>query len=279
MFPHFNRRGKCEWLAEGGLSEFVAHYNREIGSSFSHTECLDIVRIAGVTPKRPEVLATDPKGRRMVIERKSVAWPADYIERHAAEHELTNLIARQAGDRFHDNCYVLELSDMDLEQLNVGGLKKVGKELGNVVAQLRKSDLPVRGKKPVRWAFRKAYFGEHDGYFGIVISMTKSMGRESVDASESAKIGTASALRRRLEEAALKFSDYADARKVVLLDFYGTELDEEDIPPLLDRGAVPNSIDEIWMSVRDWVSDEDFEIGYQSIFERESSLNDERETA
>jgi hypothetical protein len=82
MFAHFENPGKCEWLG-GGLDKFVRHYNQQCGTAFSLTKCLDIVNISGITPKAPEVLLTDSgTGKSMVIERKSVVWPDDYIHRH-----------------------------------------------------------------------------------------------------------------------------------------------------------------------------------------------------
>ncbi len=92
MFSHYQRHGKCEWL-EGGLDKFVSHYNRECGTSYAHTECLDIVRTGGATEKKPEALVTDGKnGKQMVIERKSVVWPPEYIPRHNNEHDFAEQI-------------------------------------------------------------------------------------------------------------------------------------------------------------------------------------------
>ena len=63
---------------------------------------------------------------------------------------------------------------------------------------------------------------------------------------------------KQLTHAAPKFSAYAHARKVVLLDFYGDSLFEDDIPPLLSRTSVPDCIDEIWMTTREWVSEDEY---------------------
>jgi hypothetical protein len=100
VFSHFDRRGKCEWF-EGGLHAFVSHYNRERGTAFSLTECLDILTIGPAAPKQPEVLLTDKlSGRQMVIERKSVVWPLDYIRNEENFHLFAELICESAkGNR------------------------------------------------------------------------------------------------------------------------------------------------------------------------------------
>ncbi len=84
LFSHYQRHGKCEWRG-GGLDKFVSHYNRENGTSYVHTECLDIVRTGGQTKPKAEVLVTDAtRSTLMVVERKSVVWPPNYILRHHA---------------------------------------------------------------------------------------------------------------------------------------------------------------------------------------------------
>jgi hypothetical protein len=85
---------------------------------------------------------------------------------------------------------------------------------------------------------------------------------------DEAIAGTAAAMERELAEAATKFIGYEAARKVVLLDFYGNELSEEDIPPLLERIVLPQVINEIWMTKQVWVSEDDFEIGFERLFSR-----------
>jgi hypothetical protein len=84
--------------------------------------------------------------------------------------------------------------------------------------------------------------------------------------SNDAIVGTAATMKKEITEAVAKFTGFEDACKVVLLDFYGDQLSEEDIPPLLDRSAVQQIIDEIWMTKRDWISEDDYEIGFQRIF-------------
>jgi len=48
MFFHFDRQGKCEWFG-GDLQGFVSHYNRELGTNYLRTECLDIRRTDGAS--------------------------------------------------------------------------------------------------------------------------------------------------------------------------------------------------------------------------------------
>lgn len=274
MFSHYDRKGKCEWF-EGGLGEFVSHYNREIGRSYIRTECLDVVRIGGSTAKQPEVLVTDPAdGKRMVIERKSVVWPPDYILKHINGHNFADAIWAETAGRFNDACYELNVSGRQIETIEARRVREIAKEIGSRIAGLDSSQLPFRGTHPFDWAFYRADEHEHDGRKGVVVVQSDEMRLYSF-LDEDAKVGTASAMQKELDAASLKFDGYSDTTRVVLLDFFGTELWEEDIPPLMGSLSVPENIDEIWMSKREWVSEDSFDIGYDRLFCRDLNIGKE----
>lgn len=268
MFTHYDRRGKCEWF-EGGLEHFVSYYNCANQKAFSRTECLDLVRIGGSTAKQPEVLLTDEANdEQMVIERKSVVWPPEYILRHNNEHLFAETIGEVTSGWFRDACYELVVSGRQMEVLDARRTKSIATEIASAIVSLNSSHLPVRRTSPVKWSFRKASREEHDDRTGIVVIHSDSVGlHDCLDGS--AKSGTATEIQKELAAASLKFVNYRHARKLVLLDFFGTELWEDDIPPLMSGMSVPDIIDEVWMSKRDWISEDEFEIGYERLFLRQ----------
>ncbi len=270
MFTHFDYPGKCEWLG-GGLDAFVRHYNGKSGDAFALTACLDVVKISGATPKEPEVLLTDPStGRRMVIERKSVVWPPNYLHRHRLEHDFANAIWKNAGDLFRDASYKLTLDTREFDRLSHKQIQGASQEIGSALRRIRPEDLPVSETKPLKWKFRKTYLGEEDDQRnGIIIAHEMQMALDDFD-HEDAKAGTASETQSQLNAAATKFVAYLNDRKLVLLDFYGDELSEDDIPALWGGIFVPVEIDEIWRTIHNWASAEDYEIGYDRLYERGS---------
>jgi hypothetical protein len=275
MFSHYQRHGKCEWRG-GGLDKFVSHYNRENGTNYAHTECLDIVRTGGRTEPKPEVLLTDARCfKQMVVERKSVVWPPSYILRHQNEHDFANVIWQQTKDGFQDDCYELTVSAEELGKLDSHTVKQIGLEIGSVLAGVNPSSIPLRSSTPVPWHFHRANtYDDYGTRKGIVVIHQGPIMTTFEDFNrDEAIVGTAAAMERELAEAATKFIGYEAARKVVLLDFYGNELGEEDIPPLLVRIALPKTIDEIWMTKCNWVSEDDFEIGFERLFVSSTWVN------
>ena len=266
MFSHFDRRGKCEWL-EGGLHVFVSHYNRERGTAYSLTECLDILPIGPATPKQPEVLLTDKlSGKQMVIERKSVVWPPGYVRNEETFHLLADLISESAKGWYLDGLYKVSVDAEQLGLLNKKSATKFARSIGATLSKLVPTDLPMRWFTPINWSFRRIDSHEHGDRKGICVESVQNVSLEDW-VPERAIAGTTLALREQLENASRKFLAYQDKCKLVLLDFFIDELSEDAIPSMIESIAVPANIDEIWRTKQVWISEDDFEIGYERIFE------------
>jgi hypothetical protein len=265
MFTHFEYPGKCEWLG-GGLNGFVDHINKLHGTAYALTRCLDVVQISGTTRKEPEVLLTDSGcGQQMVIERKAVVWPPNYLHRHQLEHDFANTIWQNTQASYRDATYELSVNSREFDRLDRKQIQEVGNQIVSAIAELDPNQLPIRSRTPLRWSFRKVPAGELENESaGIIVSHQQSMSLDDDDA----RAGTTSQTQIQLEAAAAKFSNYSKCRRLVLLDFYGTDLGEDDIPGLLKYLTIPSEIDEVWRTVRDWTSEDTYDIGYNRLHPR-----------
>lgn len=272
MFSHFTRNGKCEWF-QGGLVEFIHNYNHECGTSYTLTKCLDVERTGGATPKMPEVLLTDRTSeRRMVVEHKSVVWPPEYIRRHENEHAFAEAIWQATSGWYQDACYELIVLASQMDKLNSRKkVMKVAHDIASAISPAQGFTVPTRCSVPVKWRFRRTNFYEFEQRKGIVVVHLDNASFPDFS-DETAMAGTTAVMQEQLNAASAKFHDYTNALRVVLLEFYGTDLDEEDIPALMPTVLVPPNIDEVWMRKRDWTSEDDFEIGYARLFQRTTFL-------
>ncbi|KXB07064.1 hypothetical protein AKJ51_02145 [candidate division MSBL1 archaeon SCGC-AAA382A20] len=93
----FCLNSKCEWRFIKG---FVDLYNREYGTEYSRKVCPDVqIR----DNKQPEVILEDgTTGKEIVIERKTVVWPVNYIENHVHWHQKAEEKARR-GDYYEES--------------------------------------------------------------------------------------------------------------------------------------------------------------------------------
>jgi hypothetical protein len=264
MFLHYYERAdKCEWVG-GALNEFIAYYNKLGATNYELTACLDIVRTGGNTPSAPEVLLTDhASNKQMAVERKSVVWPPAHILRHKNEHDFAATVVPYWEHR--DECYVLIVSGKQIEAHNNRSIKAIARAIGSSIVNLKPSELPIRGSRPIPWVLRRADVDEHGEHKGLVVSQEDTLNFDDFTNTEAAKIGTAATMQSELNAASEKFRA-SGRRNVVLLDFYGTDLWEDDIPQLMQSISIPSNIHEIWMSKREWVSENDFEVGYERLF-------------
>ncbi len=187
-----------------------------------------------------------------MIERKSIAWPPDYIHRDQLEHEFAKLIWAKTQGLYCDAVYELSFDDRKFDILGLNEPLKVGEQIAENIRRLDCRNLPFQLASSIKWTFRKVGFDavESDTKGIIVIHREPEfMTLEDTDCT-AAQEGTRSEMNRQIQAAAEKFAIYSHCRRLVLLDFYGTALCESDIPPLLEGLSIPPVIDEVWRTTQ-----------------------------
>ncbi len=88
---------------------FVDHLNRLEGRAYRHELCLDKVHR---NSPQPEALCVEQSsGDRLVIERKTISWPPDFIVRHANDHLVAEIVTAGLRDLTRDGPYAIVLDD------------------------------------------------------------------------------------------------------------------------------------------------------------------------
>jgi len=102
---------------------------------------------------------------------------------------------------------------------------------------------------------------------GIIVNHVGSMSFEDGD-REEALAELPAQMQAQIDAAAAKFDRYLESTKVALLDFYSEALWEDDVPPAFETIRVPPVIDEVWRTVREWISADDYRAAYERLFQR-----------
>jgi hypothetical protein len=82
---------------------------------------------------------------------------------------------------------------------------------------------------------------------------------------------TCQAMREKLEEllteVKLKFKNYPDCLRVLLMEIYGSDLllDLISIDEIAETLNLPLNIDQVWVAEPEWISEEDLQIVYRQI--------------
>jgi hypothetical protein len=204
----------------------------------------------------------------MVIERKSVVTPASYIHQHQLEHEFADRIWAETRGKFEDDGYVLTAGMRAIRRLSSARMRATARAIGKRTASLSIGELPFRSNEPIAWSFRRLLPGEEEvPRRGIVVNHVRSMSFDDSD-REEALAELPSRMQDQIDAAAAKFDRYHEPTRVVLLDFYSEELWEEDVTPAFGTIRIPPVVDEVWRTIRDWVSADDYRVGYERLFRR-----------
>jgi hypothetical protein len=270
---------RCEWKG-GNLQVFVSQYNSECGTTYVLAECLDVPK-AGTQQsglKQPEILLRGGRGERpMVIERKQVVAES-YAMHHDNLHVLYEIIPETLAPHFGDALYALEVWDHSLQGRRKRDVQSAAREIaGHVVTHLEgvKGGAVVGSRHPFPWRFGRVPAHARDDNapevgIGVEIHGSGDLFGEPqalLRQVEEAYAETKGVLERRLAEAWPKFLTYQNLLKVVVLEFYGDRslLDEDDAKRMVAEVELPALIDEVWVAKHDWVSEWDYEIGYERV--------------
>ena len=271
VFSCFPPQTDCEWA---NLRDFVIRFNQDHGTKYVKTECLD----KDTTRKQPEVLLQAIGERDIVIECKSVVWPADYFRNHDNEHHIEDRLFKSLDDTFRDAAYQLTISEDSLSGKKQSEVAQYAELIAREISS-RQTDAKSHGignSEPIPWSLRPLgphEIDEGDPTTGIrfVTLGPDTFGRdhsELLQEFEAAKVGYAEEFQRTLERAAPKFDEYADCLKMLLVSFCGEcsrIMSEDDVLEIIESATLPHLIDQVWLAQENWVSEHNYEIAWLQV--------------
>jgi hypothetical protein len=254
------RSGGCE---KPFTDVLVAHLNDTEGTHYRHRACLDIIER---TIPQPEALYVDAEtGLQLVVERKSISWPADYPYRHSNDHAVGELLSRELRDLANDDLYEVRLPMLmegRREELLGFALEAAKQIRANWSAIASGSGLKGRVGDKWWWVFHRLpdWDREDDAPAkGLKIALV-GPGRSLYDYLDPGRLpdALASSIRKIYASCSAKFSWYPEARRILLLDPHG-DLRTESADwwqAVLAGSPPPAEIGEIWSGVLDWITDD-----------------------
>ena len=264
IFTCLTPGGSCEWLH---LKDFVKTFTDLNGTSYSRSKCLDVYgtdnKQPAQAPKRPEVLLEADGEVPIVIERKAVVWPIDFQRDHSKEHDLPNRVANILGEELNDSTYQLAFHADDLK----GKKKRQVYAFGSQIADLIVSN--------IRWGFRPLAPNEIDEpnpAKGIrsLASLSSPWDLELLEfrqRRETMLAGFADRFGREATKSGKKYDEYTNCQKLLVVQFFG-ESDSvmyEEIIEIIKAARIPNQIDQVWLTGREWVSLDDYELAWERV--------------
>lgn len=101
--------GGCERRC---IEPFIALLNQLEGSRFEHMACLDRLH---QNSRQPDALYSDRNtGTQLVVERKTVAWPEDSVQRDHNDHFIADALHEELGELAKDLPLLIDLEPAPL---------------------------------------------------------------------------------------------------------------------------------------------------------------------
>lgn len=246
------------------IEPFVAFLNETFGSQYQFVDCLDR---RDSTKSQPEALYIDSvRGGRLVVERKSISWPADFPHRHANDHFVANIFSEELKEhQFESELFELALpmlihgSKRELRSFARASAKKIDSAWSQVLAG---KVLYERVTDKWWWSFRRVPDLEKDPdepTEGLKFSWQGKL-MQLGDYIDPADLPTeiVRSVHDIFDGCVRKFQSYVDAERILLLDPCG-DLKYKDsnwwkqvflrIPPPTDISAIwSGTFDDEWQS-------------------------------
>lgn len=237
------------------VEPFLRLLNHVEGSAFAHSvSCDQAIR----DRPQPEVLCLDQKsGARLAVERKTIVWPTDTIECHRSGEELMHLVWHGLDVLASKGAFVFE-ADLRVVRTPREAAALAREVIERVEAAWERlepdDEFIVVGRRGT-WRFspRDPFDREPEDpvtgiefRFRVLPSLNEYLEVENL-------VGLRLEVERHLTRCARKFSEYSDARCVLLLDpfgdiqWYGAEWWNTFLRGL--KGGPPPW--EVWLAKRD----------------------------
>lgn len=258
---------KCEWEE---LKYFVSEFNKVNSTHYTLSKCLDV---SNRSSKQPEVLLECTDLPSVVIERKSVVWPPDFLSDHSKLHLLGDILHSRLSAIFDDGLYQLQLNESAFRVIKKKQIIKFAdKIIKSILSQETyvKAENVIRYRTPFPWVFRRLNFNEIDEDTpnkGIcVLSMSSSDFLDDPEIFQQslneARSGFSDAFLKAAQNANKKFYEYPTARKLFLVQFHGDSqfILDEDLLKIIKNTELPDQIHEVWYASHNWINEYDFDI-------------------
>ena len=264
------------------LKGFVSSFNVICGTDYKWTKCLDVQGKQSGSPAQP---IPQPEGlleacgqTPIVIEHKNIVWPKKYQCDHVKEHNLLKTVARQIGKPFEDSVYELAFPAEPLKEKTDSEVAAIAGQIAHVIlsnSKKAKTRGGISDGNPFPWTFRLVTSDEIDD--PEITTGIRSYVSESWDLFESpedflktrseALAGFSQEYHLQASKAVKKFEGYTGFLRLLVVQFFGEgeSLLDEDITEIVKRAKLLGKIDQVWLTGREWVSLDDYELAWERI--------------
>ncbi|MBN3963594.1 hypothetical protein [Nostoc sp. NMS8] len=251
---------KCEWRK--GLKDFAIQFNEAFGKDYSLSKFLDISEKGGKQQtKQPEVLLEAPGDKPMVIECKKIVYPPKYYEKHRHFHyffkDFYDSYNRDLKPILPQDVYEIGINENVLYQNKKQKFPSISNQIvAHVLQHIEEFHVSnqISSAEPIPWGFRRVPENERDDESyksGLRLSSSAKSLSYQFDKLPEAEEEIAKELAKHLSNTDIKFRDYANCLKILVIEICGDILSipsPEVIVEIIENATIPSSVDQIWLA-------------------------------
>jgi hypothetical protein len=251
---------------------FIAYLNEVERSNFTHRVCLDVSERRTAQPEA--LYKDDGTSKSLVIERKSLPWPLDFVHRHKNDHVAADVVQKSL-----QGLPTTELYELELPMLISGRQKDVEAFAENAGVAIRRNWSAIiagrrfkGGQGKMWWRFGRVSENarqEDDPACGIKITWTgPSMVFEDYLDPEHLPEELVAKIQKIYTSCTAKFSSYEDARRILVIDpLEDLRYKDNEFWSLVFKAfPPPAAIDEIWSGFYDLVTDTESDWTFKCLY-------------
>ncbi|MEH2079086.1 MAG: hypothetical protein V7K89_03450 [Nostoc sp.] len=260
VFFHCLRDDKCEWRK--GLKDFAIQFNEAFGKDYSLSKFLDISEKGSKQQtKQPEVLLEAPGDKPMVIECKKIVYPHDYYKKHRHFHDFYKYFedsyVRDLKPVLSQDMYEIGINENALYQNKSQKFTSISNQIvTHILQHIDKFHISnqISSLEPIPWCFRRVPENErdHESYkSGLRLSGSAKSLSYQFETLAEAEEEIAKELAKHLSITDIKFKDYANCLKILVIEICGDILSipaPEVIVEIIENATIPSSVDQIWLA-------------------------------
>jgi hypothetical protein len=261
------QREKCEWGFI--LRDFVRKYNSKFGTCYDLQKCLDV---SDSSRPQPEVILTAEGSGSLLIERKQIVLPSDYLKHHNRVHEFFDegsYVYSEITKVLPPALYQLTLIQDELTSKDCKSVRARLKEVIDVIVAGRNTFQKhqfLEQRQPFFWRF--CQLDDEDRKSGVVMEVFGSGGFSSPVVDGEAVNKFSGLFSKWIRETEKKFAGHEHSNGVLLLELVGDYFlfpTEEEIIEIINKYPLPECINQIWVTDAAWIDENDYEIDYECI--------------
>lgn len=247
-----------EWI---NLKPFVETYNSLFERNYILESCPE--KDHRNTPE-PEILLRDGDNH-MVVERKIIPLPVDYVRNHQLWHEFSNRLIGSIVEQFSDNLYIFRIQDVHIPNRKKDAIK-LANEISSTILEYELRIKATEGRfsggiysddsdGSIPWSFITVSDIDREEYLqdsGIISELGISRKWYSPQDITEEFPKLKKRLLKLITSSIVKFNKYSDCLKILIIEPYSSYLryPVDILADTINSLEIPQNLDQIWIAKR-----------------------------